>query len=290
MTLIPTCPGMGRQASLILLILLLADLAGAAEPDAGAVLDSMQSIASTRLHVLDSRMTGRPYRILVKPPSAYEERPDARFPVVYLLDGGAVFPMLAGYYNYLRLEEAVPDLIVVGISYGSDSFEGGNYRSTDYTAPSEEREYWGGATVFLQVLEREVFPLVESRYRADPGGRILFGQSLGGQFVLFAASNRPELFRGLIASNPALHRNLDYFTHAEVPRDPDAVQRSPRLFVASGSEDAPEFREPALAWMEKWRREPEPPWDLRAVTIEGYGHFSIAPESFRRGLLWILGR
>ena len=269
----------------MLTMLLCAAAATAAQPAAGPVMDSMQSIADTRLHVLDSGIVGRPFRILVRPPAAHAETPDTTFPAVYLLDGGATFPMLAGYYHYLRLEEAVPGLIVVGISYGSDSFEEGNYRSTDYTAPSAERDYWGGAGDFLRVLEREVFPLVEGSYRADPRQRILFGQSIGGQFVLFAALNRPELFSGLIASNPALHRNLQYFLDFEAgPR-----QRGTRLFVSSGSEDDPRFREPALAWMKKWRAAPRPPWDLRAVTIDGYGHFSIAPESFRRGLLWILG-
>ena len=255
-----------------------------AQPAAGSAAEHMQAIADTRLHVLDSAIVERPLKILVKPPAAYGDNPATTYPVVYLLDGGATFPMLAGYYNYLRHEESVPDLIVVGISYGSDSFEEGNYRSTDYTAPSPERDYWGGAADFLRVLEHEVFPLVEGSYRADPGQRILFGQSIGGQFVLFAALNRPELFSGLIASNPALHRNLDYFLDFEAgPR-----QRVTRLFVSSGSEDDPRFREPALAWMNKWRAVPEPPWDLRAVTIDGYGHFSIAPESFRRGLRWIL--
>ena len=255
-----------------------------AQPAAGSAAEHMQAIADTRLHVLDSAIVERPLKILVKPPAAYGDNPATTYPVVYLLDGGATFPMLAGYYNYLRHEESVPDLIVVGISYGSDSFEEGNYRSTDYTAPSPERDYWGGAADFLRVLEHEVFPLVEGSYRADPGQRILFGQSIGGQFVLFAALNRPELFSGLIASNPALHRNLDYFLDFEAgPR-----QRVTRLFVSSGSEDDPRFREPALGWMNKWRAVPEPPWDLRAVTIDGYGHFSIAPESFRRGLRWIL--
>ena len=255
-----------------------------AQPAAGAAAEHMQAIADTRLHVLDSAIVERPFKVLVKLPADYAEKPAATYPAVYLLDGGAIFPMLAAYYRYLRFEEAVPDLIVVGLSYGSDSFEGGNYRSADYTAPSAERDYWGGAADFLRVLETEVFPLVEGGYRADPRQRILFGQSIGGQFVLFAALNKPGLFSGLIASNPALHRNLDYFLNFE----PRPGKHATRLFVASGSDDSAEFREPALAWMKKWGADPEPPWDLRAVTIDGYGHFSLAPESFRRGLRWIL--
>jgi predicted alpha/beta superfamily hydrolase len=279
-----------RSTALLMAVaLLLVTATAAAQPAAGAAAERMQAIADTRLHVLDSTIVERPFKILVKLPADYAEKSAATYPVVYLLDGGAIFPMLAAYYRYLRFEEAVPDLIVVGLSYGSDSFEQGNYRSTDYTAPSAERDYWGGAADFLRVLETEVFPLVEGGYRAEPGQRILFGQSIGGQFVLFAALNKPDLFSGLIASNPALHRNLDYFLNFEFLNfKPGPGKHATRLFVASGSEDAARFREPALAWMQKWGADPEPPWDLRAITIDGYGHFSIAPESFRLGLRWIL--
>jgi predicted alpha/beta superfamily hydrolase len=273
-----------KMALLMAVALLFVTTTAPAQPAAGAAAEHMQAIADTRLHVLDSTIVERPFKILVKLPADYAEKSAATYPVVYLLDGGAIFPMLAAYYRYLRFEEAVPDLIVVGLSYGSDSFEQGNYRSTDYTAPSAERDYWGGAADFLRVLETEVFPLVEGGYRADPGRRILFGQSIGGQFVLFAALNKPDLFSGLIASNPALHRNLDYFLNFE----PAPGKHATRLFVASGSEDAARFREPALAWMDKWRAAEEAPWDLWAITIDGYGHFSIAPESFRLGLRWIL--
>jgi predicted alpha/beta superfamily hydrolase len=36
-------------------------------------------------------------------------------------------------------------------------------------------------------------------------------QGLGGQFVLYTALTRPDLFWGHIASNPALHRNLPFY-------------------------------------------------------------------------------
>jgi len=257
----------------------------AAKPAIGAdpAIEHMQAIAGTEVHRVESRINGHRYNVLVALPDNHAADPEARYPAVYLLDGGATYPMLAAYYRYLRFEEAVPDLVIVGISYGSDKFEQGNYRSNDYTAPSSERDHWGGAARFLDVLEREVLPVVEQNSPADPTRRILFGQSLGGQFVLYAALNRPDMFHGYIASNPALHRNLETFLHV-----PEARSRSgSRLFVASGSMDAPEFREPALRWMDNWRSVSNRPWLMKAISIEGYGHFSLAPEAFRQGLVWI---
>jgi pimeloyl-ACP methyl ester carboxylesterase len=107
----------------------------------------------------------------------------------------------------------------------------------------------------------DLFPLIESQYRADPGRRVLFGQSIGGQFVLFTALTEPDLFWGRVASNPALHRNLDFF----LQRHSSQRIGNARLFVASASDDETRFREPARAWIDHWNAEDDLPWTLRAI-------------------------
>ena len=247
------------------------------------VLESLQAINQSIYHQVGQDSLGRPIHVIVKLPDSYAEDSKKRFPAIYLLDGGEIFPTLAGYYNYLRSQGDIPEAIVVGLSYGADNFEDGNYRSTDYTAPTDQRTYWGGAAEFQQVLIREVLPLIESEYRADPAKRVIFGQSIGGQFVLFTALTDPNLFFAHIASNPALHRNLDFFleTHS------DSQATGSKLFMASGSEDEPRFREPAVKWINYWSGQESPPWQLEAITIKGYGHFSLLTESFRQGLIWV---
>jgi predicted alpha/beta superfamily hydrolase len=245
----------------------------------------LQSIAGTRYHRVDATHNNRSYHLYVLLPDNYSDSATSSYPVVYLLDGGALYPMLAGYYRYLRLAEDVPEAIVIGISYGADNFEDGNYRSSDFTAPSAERDYWGGAAEFQDVLASEILPLVENTYRADARKRIIFGQSIGGQFILYTARTRPDLFFGHIASNPALHRNLDFFLDADgVAKFP---ARQSRLFVSSASDDEPRFREPAIAWIDFWESQSAKPWELRTVSIAGHNHFSAAPEAFRQGLIWV---
>ena len=108
------------------------------------------------------------------------------------------------------------------------------------------------------------------------------GQSLGGQFVLYTAQTRPDLFWGHIASNPALHRNLDFFLTTR----PASASQS-KLFVASATGDSPQFREPALRWIEHWSRDDALPWQLQVVHLEGHSHMSAPPASFRQGLHWL---
>jgi hypothetical protein len=243
----------------------------------------LEGLGETRYHRVDSRLLEQTYHVFVRLPEEYE--PGKKFPAVYLLDGGMTFPILAGYYRYLRLGEEFPAAIVVGISYGTDDWQKGNMRSRDYTAKADDRPYWGGADNFQNILRTEILPLIEQNYSADSSRRIIFGQSLGGQFVLYTAQTAPELFWGYIASNPALHRNLDLFLNMK-PAEAKAPDPR-RLFVSSGSDDDPEFREPALAWMQQWSKREQLPWSLKTMTLEGQSHFSAAPEAFRQGLRWI---
>ena len=245
----------------------------------------MQGLGDTRYLKVDSETLGRPFHIYIMLPEEYEQNPDEKYPTIYLLDGGILFPLLSAYYRYLNFSEEVPDAIIVGISYGSDSFEGGNFRSTDYTAKSLERDHWGGADRFQRFLGDELLPLIERDFRSRADRRIIFGQSIGGQFVLYTALTRPGLFWGHIASNPALHRNLEFFLQPHAPAE--TLDEQPRLFVGIGSRDDPRFRVPALEWVKHWTNNKDNPWRLKTMDLDGHTHMSAPPESFRQGMAWL---
>ena len=191
--------------------------------------------------------------------------------------------MLKSYSNYLYNGGEAPKLILVAISYGTDDWQKGNNRSHDYTAPTDEREVWGGAGDFQAFLRDELLPFIETNYRSSPDKRIIFGHSLGGQFVLYSAQTEPDLFRGHIASNPALHRNLPLFLEMR----PKAPSSQSFLFVSDGTEDDARFREPRSRWIEHWEGQSNLPWLLRAESLDGHNHFSAPPASFRRGIRWL---
>ncbi len=248
--------------------------------------DALHGLGDTRYHNVKADKIGRDYHIYVMLPNGYKESADREYPTVYLLDGGALFPLISAYYRYLNFAEEVPDLMIVGISYGSDTHKGGNYRSTDYTAESSERDYWGGAGAFQSFLGKELMPFIESTYRSDASRRVIFGQSLGGQFVLYTALTEPDLFWGHIASNPALHRNLPFFLKSHA----GSGDRPTHLFVASGTDDDPRFREPALEWIRHWSDSTDKPWRLKTTDLQTHSHMSAPPASFRQGMRWLFAR
>ena len=269
-----------RSIMLITLLLLSSAIALADSLDS----DLLQSLGEVKYHELKSPQLGRSLHIFVDLPEDYQAS-EQSYPTVYLLDGGNTFPLMASYHHYLRFGDEAPAIIIVGISYGADTFKEGNWRSTDYTAPSKERGFWGGAAVFQTVIKDEIFPLIEEGYRSDGEHRVIFGHSLGGQFVLFNALTKPELFFGHIASNPALHRNLPFFLswHGEN----DITKPLSRVFVSSGELEDPRFREPAMEWIGHWQAVSPGPWILETRILAGQTHLSATPEAFRQGLQWL---
>ena len=244
--------------------------------------ERLQALRNTEYLQVQAKDIGRPFHIYVMLPDAYGEDSERRYPTIYLLDGGGLLPMLGAYHRYLRTLDETPEAIIVGISYGSLDYGNGNYRSTDFTAPSDQRENWGGAEQFRDFLSGELLPAIEGKYRSEPSQRIIFGHSLGGQFVLFTAQTRPALFAGYIASNPALHRNLEFFlTTAPVQRT------SSRLFVGNGTQDSEVFRVPALQWTKHWNSLEETSWVLQTMDLAGHTHMSAPPAAFWQGLNWI---
>lgn len=220
---------------------------------------------------IDSREAGHRYHIYVRYPEGYTEAPSKRFPIVYLLDGDSLFPMLAATQLFIHYDDKLPDALVVGIAYGSfDSPQ--NRRSHDFAE---------GASAFARFLERELIPQVERRARVDPNRRILFGQSRGGGFVLHSAFTSPDLFWARIASNPTLDR-LPALSKAPVP----ATRRDLRLLVTSGALDRPVYRQPMLRWFDEWRNRQGLPWTLRIATIDGGTHAADASRVYRLGMRW----
>jgi predicted alpha/beta superfamily hydrolase len=245
--------------------------------------EGMHGLDATQYHSFESESLDKRYHVLVGLPDGYDASADEEYATVYVLDGGVHYPLLKAYSRYLAIADDFPDLILVGISYGTNDWENGNDRSIDYTAPTDEREHWGGAADFQGFLREELIPFIEREYRSDAARRIIFGQSLGGQFVLYTAQTEPGLFWGHIASNAALHRNLALFLEMR----PENPRHESYLFIGDATGDAARFYEPRQEWIRHWTAQSELPWHLHVERLEDHDHFSAVPAAFRQGIRWL---
>jgi uncharacterized protein len=233
----------------------------------------------------DSRAVERPFHVYVSLPQSYRGDPSARYPVVYVLDGDSLFPIIAPTHLFLTIDEDLPEAIIVGVAYGSFD-PSTNRRGYDFTPPATDAAAdQGGAPAFHAFLEDELIPIVERRYRADPAKRILFGQSRGGGMVLYSAFTDPDVFWGRIASNPTFDPGRRMF----FSQPPVASREDLALVVTSGSKDQTLLREAALEWFSTWDGATDFPWKLQTVTIDGGTHAAFSPSSYRTGMLWLFG-
>ncbi|WP_299322231.1 alpha/beta hydrolase-fold protein [Parasphingopyxis sp.] len=230
----------------------------------------------------ESDAVGRAFHIYVRLPEGYAENTDTRYPVVYVLDGDALFPILAPTHLFLHYDDGLPEAIIVGIAYGGFGPEI-NRRAYDYSAPSsDDSEQYGGAPAFHRMLADELLPEIDRRFRTQPERRVLLGQSRGGAFALWSAYLHPDLFWARLAINPAFDPGREIFFGT--PRDGE--RNDLHLMLVSGERDYEDLRRDALAWAEVWRDRDDAPWTVSMITLAGGTHAADSPNAYRAAMRW----
>lgn len=154
---------------------------------------------------LQSAVLGEERVLNIALPQGYHPDSAARYPVIYLLDGGADedFIHLAGLAQFASFPWIgwLQPSIVVGIA-NTD-------RKRDLTHPTsvvKDKAEWpttGGSAAFMEFIGKEVIPFVEANYRTFPD-RTLIGQSLGGLFATEVLLRKPSLFNHYLIVSPSL--------------------------------------------------------------------------------------
>jgi predicted alpha/beta superfamily hydrolase len=228
---------------------------------------------------------GALYRIFVSFPEAGKP-PDGGYPVLYVLDGNAMF---AGFAETRRIQEYGDGgkAIVVGVGYPTDKAYD-DRRLDDFTggpAPPPWQEAFaklpsGGWEKFLDFLTGTLRVEIGKRYPINPDRQALFGHSLGGLFAIHTLFTRPEAFHAIVAASPSLfwheqemlQQERDFVARLEAGKIPKVS----RLMVVAG-----ELEETAL---ERWdseafarRMEPLSAWGLRtrSAIYAGEGHITV---------------
>lgn len=166
---------------------------------------------------------GITYDIYINFPSASTAIAKKGFPVVYLLDGNATFPMAV---TYARLGASAPRKniqptphIIVGIS-AQDNSPFAKQRMCDFTPTAIPEkmpqkfakmaitpERTGGIEQFINFLETKVKPTIANKYTINPDNQTLVGHSLGGLFTTYVLLNHRSLYQHYVIGSPSLWWN-----------------------------------------------------------------------------------
>lgn len=138
-------------------------------------------------------------------PFGYSVDSAKTYPVIYLLDGSQYedFIHIAGLVQFASYPwiNMIEESIVVGIENVD--------RKRDFCFPTTIAQdkidfpTTGGSEAFINFIETELQPYIESAYKVQ-GERTIIGQSLGGLLATEILAKKPDLFDNYIIVSPSL--------------------------------------------------------------------------------------
>jgi predicted alpha/beta superfamily hydrolase len=165
-----------------------------------------------RIHGFESKILGNKRDVTIYLPASYDERPDRRYPVLYMQDGQNLFDAERAYIpgQHWKLKEAADAaigertasaMIIVAVDHA------GTGRLDEYTPVQDAKHKGGGrADDYARMLVEELKPLIDERFRTlpDAPNTGIAGSSLGGLVSLHVALTRPDVFGRVAAMSPSV--------------------------------------------------------------------------------------
>lgn len=176
-------------------------------------------------------------RINVYLPPAYDRCAAARYPVLYMPDGGIGedFPHVASTVDRLARAGHIGPMIVVGVE--------NTVRRRDMTGPTAVAEDLrvtgqpGGSGRFRNFVATELMPVVAARYRVTDEAGII-GESLAGLFIVETLFQSPGLFDTYIAIDPSLWWNAEAIAREAPQRLAEWDAGSALLLLTAGGRES----------------------------------------------------
>lgn len=176
---------------------------------------------------LNSGILNEERELIIYIPASYEFS-NQDYPVLYLLDGEAHFHHATGIVQFLSSQGLMPEMIVVSV-VNTD-------RNKDFTPTKlSQRHTSGGADKFMDFFQKELFPMMDSKYRTSDY-RILMGHSLGGAFATYALLERPSMFNSYISISPYLMYDNNYLIRQTIEKLKPKYDRNIYFYMTVGNE------------------------------------------------------
>jgi predicted alpha/beta superfamily hydrolase len=246
-------------------------------------------IPGTQLkQITSSIVAGQEYQLHIMLPGNYASS-NKLYPVVYLMDSQWDFPLVTALYGQQYYDGFIPQMIIVGVTWGGTNPNPDSLRARDYT-PTNVRgtPQSGGADKFLSFMKEELFPFIERNYRADKNDRTLMGCSLGGLFTTYALFSHPEMFQRYVATSPAFMWDNEVLYQYEKKYAASKSNPPAKLFMCIGGV---ERSVPGFQKLTKYLNDQHySSLQIESRVLENTGHSGTKGEGFARGLQFAFKR
>jgi len=195
----------------------------------GKIVNSYVFQPGVQIRDFPSTIMDQELRLFIKLPLGYEDEENS-YPVLFVLDANHNFPVYSTLsFDYEKLIKPSQMIIIVGIGYKLDYdrtkalAQFGSWRTRELTPiqnPDLEQRVQkiidpmmvdekvkvqtGKSGRFLEVINEEIIPFIETHYRSLNTERGLAGYSFGGLFTLYALLHTPETFTHYLAGSSSM--------------------------------------------------------------------------------------
>jgi predicted alpha/beta superfamily hydrolase len=245
-------------------------------------------IPGSQIQKIYSSIVHQEYELQILLPDGYEKS-TKKYPVVYLMDSQWDFPLLKSIYGEQYFDGFIPQLIVVGVTWGGAKPNPDSLRARDYTPTKENRLLQsGGADNFLSFIKTELIPYVEANFPADANNRTMVGCSLGGLITLYTLFKQPQLFRNYVAASPAYGWDNEVIYKIEQDYFERSSRPPARLYLSMGGVErgVPGFEK----FVDHLKRRNYKSLQIGSRILENTGHSGTKAEGFTRGLQYAFER
>lgn len=216
-------------------------------------------------------------------------------PILFVLDADMSFAMTYDIVRWLRWGREIPEVAIIGISYGKTQADWWQKRSRDYSTCQDKTELWGkwefagGGENFINFIENELFPYIKNQYNLKSLNRTIVGLSLGGLISTDIMFSRPNLFRNYIIAGPALQWNSREIFNREKEFAKENKVLKATVFTSVGSLDNNKYV--ITPWKDFNNQVIERNYSgliYKTIVIENETHLSMFPAALTKGLKFVL--
>lgn len=253
-------------------------------------------------HAITSKITGVNYQLSVSLPMHYTESDSQTYAVLYLLDGNYTFPTAHATRTGIDIFGGLDNIIIVGIGYTWEQslqpwfanrwadFTPTSSTSID-TASTVLSSFGlnkgdlksGGADAFIEVLKKEIIPLIDKNYKTN-ADRGISGHSLGGLFAGYCLVKEPTLFQRYGILSPSFWWDGGGVLAMEEKYSTQNQALHVKVFMSVGSLENPNMVSTMRAFSDTLKSRNYTGFQLTTQVFEEEDHMSVIPASISRML------
>lgn len=252
--------------------------------------------------IVKSKINGTAYHLSVSLPQHYSSKDTIHYPVLYILDGGLAFPIAHSVRTALDMFGNLEDVIIVGIEYEWEESltPWFTQRAKDYT-PTKDVNFEnnqtylrvfgltkgsllsGGGSVFLNVIRKEIIPLIDRKFKTT-SDRGISGHSFGGLFAGYCLFEATDLFNKFGINSPSFWWNNKEMFKVEKTFSEHNQSLPAQVFMSAGGLEGKSMTPVITAFADSLRSRNYKGLNLTIHIFEDETHMSVVPAMTSRTL------